>query len=143
MKVGFAGDGAEGGGADRRPVTGERLDGTTFLVSETLGRRSVRFRVARLIGTQACADRLDALVAEAGLSSPEAALPLRRALASYFAGALLMPYAPFRAAVDSLRFRAMGSDTPSVRSPAEFTAFVERERRIYAELVKRSGASAD
>ena len=89
---------------DELAPDGERLDGTTFLVSETLGRRSVRFRVARLIGTQACADRLDALVAEAGLSSPEAALPLRRALASYFAGALLMPYAPFRAAVDSLRY---------------------------------------
>ena len=41
------------------------------------------------------------------------------------------------------RLRAMGSEPPSVRTPAQFTAFVERERKIYAELVKRSGASAD
>jgi hypothetical protein len=37
----------------------------------------------------------------------------------------------------------MGSEPPSVRSPQEFTAFVERERRLYAALVKRSGATAD
>ena len=41
------------------------------------------------------------------------------------------------------RWRAMGSEPPSVRTPAEFTAFVERERKLYAELVKRSGATAD
>jgi tripartite-type tricarboxylate transporter receptor subunit TctC len=41
------------------------------------------------------------------------------------------------------RWRAMGSELPGVRTPAEFTAFVERERRLYAELVKRSGATAD
>jgi len=48
-------------------------------------------------------------------------------------------------AVDELqdRWRAMGSERPSVRTPAEFTAFVERERKLYAELVKRSGATAD
>ena len=41
------------------------------------------------------------------------------------------------------RLRAMGSETPSVRSPAQFTVFVERERKVYGELVKRSGATAD
>ncbi|HYD56905.1 MAG TPA: tripartite tricarboxylate transporter substrate binding protein [Burkholderiales bacterium] len=41
------------------------------------------------------------------------------------------------------RFAAMGSDGPSVRTPREFTAFVERELRTYAGLVKRSGASVD
>jgi tripartite-type tricarboxylate transporter receptor subunit TctC len=41
------------------------------------------------------------------------------------------------------KLRAMGSETPSVRSPAEFTAFVAREAKIYGELVKRSGATAD
>lgn len=41
------------------------------------------------------------------------------------------------------RLRTMGSETPAVRSAAQFTAFVERERRIYAELVKRSGARVD
>ena len=41
------------------------------------------------------------------------------------------------------RLRAMGSETPAVRTPAQFTAFVERERKIYGELVRRSGAKAD
>ena len=41
------------------------------------------------------------------------------------------------------KLRAMGSETPSVRSPAEFTAFVQKELKIYSELVKRSGATAD
>jgi hypothetical protein len=91
-------------GPEGLPPEGERLDGATFLVSEALGRRSARFRLARLVGTLAFGDRLDALVAESALSSPEAALGLRRALAGYFAGALLMPYMPFRAAIDSLRF---------------------------------------
>jgi tripartite-type tricarboxylate transporter receptor subunit TctC len=41
------------------------------------------------------------------------------------------------------RLRAMGSERPGVRTPAEFTAFVERERKVYGELVRRSGAKAD
>jgi tripartite-type tricarboxylate transporter receptor subunit TctC len=41
------------------------------------------------------------------------------------------------------RWRAMGSEVPSVRTPAAFTAFVERERKLYADLVKRSGATVD
>jgi tripartite-type tricarboxylate transporter receptor subunit TctC len=41
------------------------------------------------------------------------------------------------------RWRAMGSELSSVRTPAEFTAFVERERKLYADLVKRSGATVD
>ena len=41
------------------------------------------------------------------------------------------------------RWRAMGSERPAIRTPAEFTAFVERERKLYTELVKRSGATVD
>ena len=41
------------------------------------------------------------------------------------------------------RWRAMGSERPAIRTPAQFTAFVERERKLYAELVKRSGATVD
>jgi tripartite-type tricarboxylate transporter receptor subunit TctC len=41
------------------------------------------------------------------------------------------------------RLRAMGSETRGLASPAEFTAFVERERKTYAGLVKRSGAKVD
>jgi tripartite-type tricarboxylate transporter receptor subunit TctC len=41
------------------------------------------------------------------------------------------------------RLAAMGSEPPAVRSPREFTAFVERELKTYSALVKRSGATAD
>jgi tripartite-type tricarboxylate transporter receptor subunit TctC len=41
------------------------------------------------------------------------------------------------------RFAAMGSEGPTVRSPREFTAFVERELKTYAALVRRSGATVD
>ncbi len=41
------------------------------------------------------------------------------------------------------KLRAMGSEGPSVRSPAEFTAFVQRELKVYSALVKRSGATVD
>jgi tripartite-type tricarboxylate transporter receptor subunit TctC len=41
------------------------------------------------------------------------------------------------------RLRAMGSETRGLGSPAEFTAFVERELRTYAGLVRRSGATVD
>ena len=41
------------------------------------------------------------------------------------------------------RLRAMGSEPPAVRSPAQFTAFVQRELKIYSELVKRSGATVN
>lgn len=41
------------------------------------------------------------------------------------------------------RLLAMGSETPSVRSPAAFTAFVANELKTYAPLVARSGAKVD
>jgi tripartite-type tricarboxylate transporter receptor subunit TctC len=41
------------------------------------------------------------------------------------------------------RMRTMGSETPSVRSPEAFTAFIEAEKALYARLVKVSGAKPD
>ncbi len=41
------------------------------------------------------------------------------------------------------RFATMGSEAPTVRSPREFTAFVQKELKTYSELVKRSGAKVD
>ena len=41
------------------------------------------------------------------------------------------------------RLRTMGSETPSVRSPEAFTAFIETEKALYARLVKVSGAKPD
>ena len=41
------------------------------------------------------------------------------------------------------RLRNMGSETPAIRTPDQFTSFVSSELKIYTELVKRSGAKAD
>jgi tripartite-type tricarboxylate transporter receptor subunit TctC len=41
------------------------------------------------------------------------------------------------------KLRAMGMEGSSVRTPEQFTAFVDSERRLYAQLVKRSGAKPD
>ena len=38
---------------------------------------------------------------------------------------------------------AMGMEGSTVRTPEQFTAFVDAERRLYAQLVKRSGAKPD
>jgi tripartite-type tricarboxylate transporter receptor subunit TctC len=41
------------------------------------------------------------------------------------------------------RLRAMGMEGSPVRTPEQFAAFVESERRLYARLVKQSGATPD
>jgi len=41
------------------------------------------------------------------------------------------------------RLRAMGMEGTSVRTPEQFTAFVDTERKLYARLVKQSGAKPD
>ena len=41
------------------------------------------------------------------------------------------------------RLRGMGSETPAIRTPEQFSAFVASELKVYTELVKRSGAKAD
>jgi len=41
------------------------------------------------------------------------------------------------------RLRAIGSETPAVRTPGAFSAFVAAELKTYGELVKRSGAKPD
>jgi predicted transcriptional regulator/DNA-binding XRE family transcriptional regulator len=87
------------------PPNGEDIDSSArrITISDRLSRRSVRFRLARVIGKLEYGTLLDRLVASAAISSPEAGSQLKRALASYFAGALLMPYDTFRAAAADLR----------------------------------------
>jgi tripartite-type tricarboxylate transporter receptor subunit TctC len=41
------------------------------------------------------------------------------------------------------RLRAMGSEGVALRTPQEFTVFVARELKVYAGLVRRSGAKPD
>jgi predicted transcriptional regulator len=83
-------------------ATGERLDAEdgAFLIAERFGRISTRFRLARLIGTLEHGQRVDDLVASARPTSPESRARLHRALASYLAGAVVMPYAAFQAAAE-------------------------------------------
>jgi tripartite-type tricarboxylate transporter receptor subunit TctC len=41
------------------------------------------------------------------------------------------------------RLRAMGSEPGAIRTPEQFTAFVDSERALYARLVRQSGAKAE
>ncbi len=81
------------------PVDGEAIAVGTrlFLLSDDLNRASMRFRLARLIGTLKHSAMLDELIASADLTSSAAEVRLRRALAGYFAGAVVMPYAAIHA----------------------------------------------
>ena len=98
-----------GVGVERRSAIelaprGERLDGHTFLLSGSLERANARFRLARLFGSLEYGDRIDALVDGAALATPEARARLQRTLAGYYAAALIMPYAPFRATAEATRY---------------------------------------
>jgi predicted transcriptional regulator len=85
--------------------SGEIYDASLRLLSfsDALPRRSIRFRLARFIGGLEHGILLDEIAASAALSSPDATARLRRALASYFAAALLMPYSAFAAAASGHR----------------------------------------
>ena len=89
--------------ADELPVGGERVAGRRFALADDLDRVSVRFRLARLIGTLEYGEVLDEIAEGAALSSVGAAGRLGKVLASYFAGALIMPYAPFFRAAEEMR----------------------------------------
>ena len=74
-----------------------------LVLSEILARSTINFQLARRLGGLACAPAIDALVADASLSSPAARAMYRNALENYFAGALLMPYRAFLEAARDLR----------------------------------------
>lgn len=75
----------------------------SYIVSDTLNAGSVRFRLARLIGRIEYPELLAEITASAGLLTAEGPPRLRDALASYLAGALIMPYASFHTAAFELR----------------------------------------
>ncbi|SDB18101.1 helix-turn-helix domain-containing protein [Bauldia litoralis] len=78
-------------------------DGKRFLLADTLGQGSQRFRLARLIGELEYPDLLATLTASASLTSGSASARLKRALANYFGAALLMPYEDFAVAATESR----------------------------------------
>ncbi len=95
----------ERGSVSGLPAGGEHFDeaARVFSLADGLSHRSVRFRLARLTGHIEYGGLLDSLVESAAVSSSRAAAQLKRALASYFAGALIMPYEAFHAAAMALR----------------------------------------
>jgi hypothetical protein len=75
-----------------------------LLLSEVLHRGSRNFQAAVQIALLAERDALDAAAAGEPLGSTEARTLARLALASYYAGAVLMPYAEFLAAAEETRY---------------------------------------
>lgn len=75
-----------------------------LLLSEVLRRGSRNFQLASQIGLLAERDAIDAIAADAPLTSDESRTLARVALAGYFAGAVLMPYREFLAAAEETRY---------------------------------------
>ena len=87
-------------GTARRPSA----DGRAIEVAELLPRESALFTVCHYIGALAASDAIEAIIEEAGLTAGDAPDLARNVLASYFAGALMMPYGPFLAACTQTRY---------------------------------------
>ena len=86
-------------GSLRRFDPGARL----LELSETLPRESRGFQMAFQLMLLEAREAVEAALAPANPSSPEAAAIMRVGLLNYAAGALLMPYTPFLAAARALR----------------------------------------
>lgn len=145
-------------------VPPERLDGAPeelfrvtgrLALAESLPPESRRFRLARCFARHAAADALDAALAAHRFRSPGAETLAREIFVSYLAGALLMPYAGFRDAAESLgydierlqqRFAASFEQvchrlTTLSRPGAEGIAFHFLRRDAAGNLSKRFSAS--
>lgn len=71
-----------------------------LLLDDTLSQATRAFQVALQIAYSECRGDLNAAVRDAGLSTPTAQNLLRRTLADYLAGAIVMPYDRFARVVD-------------------------------------------
>src|SRR5690606_26079042 len=68
--------------------------GRQLLVSDLLPAESATFLLAQHLGYLSAAPEIDAIIAAANLPEGDAPLLARNVLCSYFAGAVVMPYAP-------------------------------------------------
>lgn len=75
-----------------------------LVISEWLPTRSRNFELARTAGRLVAADTIARLVDDPLLTTSTARSLARTALGSYFAAAVLMPYGPFLAAAEGLRY---------------------------------------
>lgn len=92
--------------AAREPGLVRRFDkaaGVLYL-SEVLAPRSRLFQLANQLALVQYGDVLESYVSRGNLTTPESRSLCRLALASYFAGAVLMPYEAFLEAAKSLRY---------------------------------------
>ena len=92
-------------------------------LSESMPRESRTFRLAFQLMLTECADLLDAEVAAASSSTPDAEGLIHIGLCNYAAAALLMPYAPFLAAAKALRYNV---DTLAARFDVSFEQAAQR-----------------
>ncbi|RPF71789.1 helix-turn-helix domain-containing protein [Aurantiacibacter spongiae] len=75
-----------------------------ILINEGLPNAGRRFQVALQLAILEQGEAIDALVADAALTSEDARVLARRALQSYWAAAVLMPYAAVLKAAEGLRY---------------------------------------
>ena len=73
-------------------------------LSELLSPHARAFQLAHQLGLLQLTDEFERIMRRSRLTTPDSVTLCRVALASYFAGALLMPYAPFLAAARELRY---------------------------------------
>jgi predicted transcriptional regulator/DNA-binding XRE family transcriptional regulator len=73
-------------------------------LSELLSPHARAFQLAHQVGLLGLSEEFERIVRKSRLTTPDSVTLCRVALASYFAGALLMPYEPFLAAARELRY---------------------------------------
>lgn len=80
-----------------------RFDGARLTINASVPVESRRFLIAHRLAATAFAQEIEGIVSGAALASGEARRLLAIGLANYAAGALVMPYATFRAAARAVR----------------------------------------
>jgi hypothetical protein len=91
-------------GSDRTALRRYEPATKRLYISEMLPPRSRNFQVAHQIGLLAATNAFQKVIDRARLSTPDSIALCRVTLASYFAGALLMPYAAFLEAAEAMRY---------------------------------------
>jgi predicted transcriptional regulator/transcriptional regulator with XRE-family HTH domain len=91
-------------GADARVIRRYDPEKRKLHLSEILPPRTRNFQLAHQIGLFSAASVFSRITASARLTTPGSAALCRIALANYFAGALLMPYAAFYESACALRY---------------------------------------
>src|SRR5690606_10967824 len=90
----------------REPAAGETADARLLPLPEAAAPATRVFRMLRSYAAQAAGDALLETVNAFGLTSEEAKRLAHRALSSYTAAAMMMPYEPFLALAEERRYDA-------------------------------------